>query len=223
VYLRTGAVLLRRNPRRLYAFTDRVLEAEQEPEEFVPFLELLRRERPSTVLEIGTRHGGSFFMMCQSVAADARLATLDLTLPSAKVLRSFGRSRQTVIPVEGDSRAAGIRERVATLFPDGLDLLFIDGDHSLDGVTADFESYQPLVRPGGLVVFHDIVEDNLQRKGVATGGWAGGVPQFWSQFKAGSGNTWKTKEFVRSWDQDGLGIGVAIKPGRPDRQPPWDE
>jgi len=35
-------------------------------------------------------------------------------------------------------------------------LLFIDGDHSYDGVRADFENYAPLVRPGGLIAFHDV-------------------------------------------------------------------
>ncbi len=215
VYLRTGAALFRRNPRQLYKFTyGSSLRPDQIAEEFVLFLERLRRERPSTALEIGTHRGGSFFMMCEVAAADARLATLDLQLPPAKVLRAFGRIRQTVIPLEGDSRDPRVRDCVATLFPEGLDLLFIDGGHSLDGVTADFRSYQPLVRPGGLVVFHDIVEDNLQRTGVSTGGNSGGVPQFWRQFKDRSGSTWETKEFVRSWDQDGYGIGIAVKPGR---------
>jgi cephalosporin hydroxylase len=213
VYLRTGAALLRRDPRRLYEFTDAILRAEQLPEEFVPFLELLEQERPSSVLKIGTRHGATLFMMCEVVAADAHLATLDLQLPPARVLRSCGRRRQTVVHLEGDSHDPTVHGRVVRLFGDGLDLLFIDGDHSFEGVSADFESYESLVRPGGLVVFHDIVEDSRAGVGVPTGGSAGEVPQFWRQFKERWGGTWRTTEFVRSWDQDGLGIGVAVKPG----------
>ena len=38
-----------------------------------------------------------------------------------------------------------------------LDVLFIDGDHSYDGVASDFAAYGPLVRQGGLIGFHDIV------------------------------------------------------------------
>lgn len=36
-----------------------------------------------------------------------------------------------------------------------IDFLFIDGDHSYNGVKMDFEMYCPLVREGGIIVFHD--------------------------------------------------------------------
>jgi len=39
-----------------------------------------------------------------------------------------------------------------------VDVLFVDGDHSFAGVKADWEMYGPLVRPGGLVAFHDICD-----------------------------------------------------------------
>lgn len=35
------------------------------------------------------------------------------------------------------------------------DLLFIDGDHSYEGAKQDFDLYFPIVKEGGLVVFHD--------------------------------------------------------------------
>jgi predicted O-methyltransferase YrrM len=38
-----------------------------------------------------------------------------------------------------------------------VDFLFIDGDHSLEGVKKDFEMYSPLVRRGGIIVFHDAI------------------------------------------------------------------
>lgn len=39
--------------------------------------------------------------------------------------------------------------------PHDLDLVFIDGDHSYEGVKSDWLLYEPLVRAGGLVLFHD--------------------------------------------------------------------
>jgi len=36
-----------------------------------------------------------------------------------------------------------------------IDLLFIDGDHTLEGVRQDFEQFSPWLRANGLVVFHD--------------------------------------------------------------------
>jgi predicted O-methyltransferase YrrM len=36
-----------------------------------------------------------------------------------------------------------------------IDLLFIDGDHSYEGVKNDWNLFHPFVRPGGVVLFHD--------------------------------------------------------------------
>ena len=36
----------------------------------------------------------------------------------------------------------------------------IDGDHTYEGVKQDFEMYSPLVRDGGLIGFHDVVESD---------------------------------------------------------------
>lgn len=213
VVRRSAAAVLRRDPRRLFRFMElSVVPPFQIRDEFVPFLQLLASRPPTALLEIGTATGGSFFLMCQAAAPDAHLATLDLHSPSADLIRSFARGGQTVTPLEGDSRDPATRARIDGLFPDGVDVLFINGDHTLDGVTADFDAYETLLRPGGLVVFHDIVEDNGQRGGVPTGGWSGGVPEFWRGFEERMGATWEIREFVASWAQDGFGIGVATKP-----------
>lgn len=41
-----------------------------------------------------------------------------------------------------------------------IDLLFIDGDHSIPGCTADFEQYAPRLAPGGFIAFHDYYPDS---------------------------------------------------------------
>lgn len=47
--------------------------------------------------------------------------------------------------------------------PRGLpvDILFIDGDHSLGGVLADLENYWEWLRPGGTILMHDVNEPML--------------------------------------------------------------
>lgn len=38
---------------------------------------------------------------------------------------------------------------------DHVELFFIDGDHSYEGVKSDWEAYKHLLRPGSIVVLHD--------------------------------------------------------------------
>ncbi len=47
-------------------------------------------------------------------------------------------------------------EAVYRMFPDGIDALFIDGDHAYKAVLQDWLLYSPLVRPGGIIAFHDV-------------------------------------------------------------------
>ncbi len=44
-----------------------------------------------------------------------------------------------------------------------IDALVIDGDHTVEGVHADLAMYGPLVRPGGVILLHDIASDDDPR------------------------------------------------------------
>lgn len=59
--------------------------------------------------------------------------------------------------IRGDSHDTRTKEALVSLL-DGrpIDFLFIDGDHSEAGVTADYLDYRHLVKRGGLIGFHDI-------------------------------------------------------------------
>jgi predicted O-methyltransferase YrrM len=80
-----------------------------------------------------------------------------------------------------------------------LDFLFIDGDHSYEGVKKDFEMYSPLVRKGGIIAFHDIVGHSLE-----TGCE---VEKLWKEIK----NGFNFKELIKDINQNWAGIGVLIK------------
>lgn len=50
----------------------------------------------------------------------------------------------------------GDSHRMADLVDDqSLSFLYIDGDHSLEGVTRDLQAWFPKVKPGGLIALHD--------------------------------------------------------------------
>lgn len=70
-----------------------------------------------------------------------------------------------IIPVRGFS--ADVIDDVRRLTT-SLDLLFIDGDHSYEGVKQDWENYKNFLNTGATVVFHD-------------SGWAEGVQRVISE------------------------------------------
>jgi predicted O-methyltransferase YrrM len=54
-----------------------------------------------------------------------------------------------ITPLRGQS------SEIAASFTQPTDLLFIDGDHSYDGVMADLHCWLPKLRDGGWLVMHD--------------------------------------------------------------------
>lgn len=66
-------------------------------------------------------------------------------------------SSRNICIVQGDSHSPDILKQVKDILAGRTaDYLFIDGDHSYNGVKADYETFSPLVRVGGIVAFHDI-------------------------------------------------------------------
>ena len=120
------------------------------------------------------------------------------------------RPQQQLTLVEGRSQSEKVINRVKALL-DGhsLDFLFIDGDHSYQGVAADFENYAPMVRKGGLIGFHDIQQDYRTRYGRETPNDTGQVPLWFSEIQ----QRYATKTIIQHPNQDGFGIGFLISDG----------
>lgn len=177
----------------------------QIPEEIVAFAELSAPRGPRRIAEIGTYNGGTSLFLCGLCSSVRRFVGVDLTPHNDGLVAALAPRAVSVTFLRGSSRDPAIRERVAAAFEhEPIDLLFIDGDHRYEGVRADLLEYGPLVRPGGLIAFHDIVPDHGNRSGTGVKGWAGGVPDLWRELR----EQFVHWEFVRDWNQDGCGIGV---------------
>jgi predicted O-methyltransferase YrrM len=118
------------------------------------------------VVEIGVYEGSSAAVLCEVLEPDAELHLIDpfgehgWALPagwgategaSRRVVdRARRRHHGPQVTWHVDYSAA-----VAASWEGAVDLVFIDGDHSEDGVRADWEGWNGFVEPGGAVVFHD--------------------------------------------------------------------
>jgi hypothetical protein len=114
--------------------------------------------------------------------------------------KSFALSNQKSHLIRADSHGQLTLERVKSILNGKeIDFLFIDGDHTYEGVKKDFKMYSPLVKNGGVIAFHDIVPGPK--------GNVGGVPEFWQEIKS----EYKYLEIVKDGNQGGCGIGLVYK------------
>ena len=180
--------------------------------EFQRLLEEVQRLRPKAMLEIGTANGGSLFALARVCAPDAHIISVDLpggsfgggyTRWKIPLFNAFAYGEQRLDLIRDDSHDRRTFDDVqARLGGQLLDFAFIDGDHTYDGVSRDFELYKPLVRPGGIIAFHDIVP--LADDHPPSTNDPGEVPLFWTRLTA----TREGKELVDPAGKGGFGIGL---------------
>ena len=200
------------DPAAAFAFARSEVEIapNQKEPEILWLLDRLAEAPPKVVLEIGTDRGGTLFLWARVASPDAVLVTVDVRKmvgrlgrfsPFALVRTSFARERQRIELIDGmyshDQRTI---DRVREALDDRpVDFLFIDADHSYEAVRRDFELYEPLVRPGGIVALHDVSPDTTSD--------TVGTAAFWAELKEGKG----TDELIAG-GVPGYGIGVYSKP-----------
>lgn len=165
----------------------------QKPGEFIPLLNEIKGliVPEKTIPQYGKRKGpGTQFDPVYPVLIEIGTYTGGTAAAFSEYCRhvfSVDRNRQLVGAsnvhyITGDSHAEEtFKELIETMGREmGMmraDILFIDGDHSLDGTIKDFNDYSPLIRRGGLVAFHDIVDSPEHREQGCE------VATFWNQLK----------------------------------------
>jgi len=175
--------------------------------EILELLKILYKEKPRVLLEIGTANGGTLFLFSRVASEEALLISVDLPgggfgvgYPRFRIplYESFAFKNQKIHLLRADSHSEETKESVEKILNSRkLDFLFIDGDHTYQGVKMDFEMYSPLVREGGLIALHDIVV-HPEETGC-------GVHKFWNEIKP----KYEHIEIVEDVRQKWAGIGVV--------------
>jgi len=135
----------------------------QNPAEVDVVYELVEAIQPEVFVEIGSAHGGTLAIYAGACAEGATVISVDYCLN-----RSYAASLDRTIEmlnaagwyaalVMGDSRSGETAAKLDRLLAGRqIDFLHVDGCHREDVCLSDWRTYGPLVRPGGLVAFHDI-------------------------------------------------------------------
>lgn len=171
------------------------LKLQQIPDEYSNVLFELKSKSPKSYLEIGIGNGGSWltcsYFLRESLDVSHAVDNLSYKdsvnqkIEEIEFSRDF--LREHIKEVEfynSDSR------KFLDQCTRKYDVIFIDGDHSYEGVKRDFDGSINLINPGGLMVFHDIASSG-----------APGVVQFWNEIE----NKYPSKKFVYS-HTCGMGI-----------------
>lgn len=133
--------------------TNRALAAEaigrgavQKPTELSWLLTILQPRKLRRVLEIGSKDGGTLWLWRQLAP---EVVSIDINPVPLKM--------DGVTLIQGDSHVVSVTGR--------FDFVFIDGDHTYEGVRADFEDYS---MHSSLIALHDIAPyDGPEDRGVS--------------------------------------------------------
>ena len=183
----------------------------------IPFAyELIARQRPGLIVELGTYSGSSFAAFCQAVEAcalDARCYGIDLWQGDIHM----GKFEDDIFE-EISAYVAATHPAVATLvrkdfndaaadFADGsVDLLHIDGTHTFEAVSNDFRTWQPKLSGRGVVLFHDL---NVTVQNTGEKALQFGVRRFFGGIK----DQYPHFEFSHCWGLGVLVTGANAPPG----------
>jgi predicted O-methyltransferase YrrM len=112
--------------------------------------------------EIGVWHGVTTARIRRAMAPDANLYAVDpfpvgrlgFCVQERIAHREVGRIRNGVVHwVKRTGREAAVE--LADRLAGRLEFIFIDGDHTYDGVAGDWNGWAGLIAPGGVIGLHD--------------------------------------------------------------------
>lgn len=110
------------------------------------------------IVEIGVLHAVNTAMLRRVMSPEGVITGID-PYPPGRLGINFdlliARRQLNAVP-SGSARLVRARSAdAARQWADPIDFLFIDGDHSWEGIDADWRGWSGLVSPGGVVALHD--------------------------------------------------------------------
>jgi len=178
---------------------------------------MVRAMKPKVCVEIGSARGKSACYIGTALKENGqgKLFAID---PHTVTDWNDSDSKDTFKIIHANLAQVGVQdyvqivrktsEEAAKGWTASIDLLFIDGDHSYEGVERDWKLFSPFVSKFGLIVFHDTIWDLNPDPAYARADM--GVPKFVENLrKQGYPVTTFPTDFGVSWVQPVVG-GVSL-------------
>lgn len=129
---------------------------------------LIRAYRPQCLVELGSHTGVSFFAFCEAVKQswlETRCYAVD-TWQGDEQAGFYGEDVYIKFSEHSEKCYSSFATMLRMKFDDAIqyfkdesiDILHIDGLHTYDAVKHDFYTWLPKVKPGGIILFHDVAE-----------------------------------------------------------------
>ncbi len=167
--------------------------------------DLITATQPELIVELGTHWGEAYFTFCQIVeehglsslcyAVDHWLGDEHAGRYGEEVFEDVRQYNERYYGQFSYLLRSSFDDAVPQFSDASIGLLHIDGLHTYEAASHDFRTWLPKVKPGGVLLLHDICPKHEDF----------GVWRVWDEIKAEFSNTF---EFHHSW-----GLGVVRKPG----------
>jgi len=149
---------------------------QQVKEEFTFLSYFLHSFKPNNILEIGCK-GGTFYMF--NKLSTGKKVGVDIEESYHFNIHLYMYNEDFTF-IKADSHLEETYQRVKNVCG-SYDFIFIDGDHTYEGVQRDFELYKNLLSPRGYIGFHDIDSNHVFKQAANIQ-----VDAFWRDLNYGS-------------------------------------
>ena len=135
----------------------------QQREEIKVFLQVLYDLNISgTAVEVGLDQGGTHLIWKQIFD---KVVTIEIDINKCVRFLAIEKPDENSVVFCADSADSATADKLKE-YVNSIDMLFIDGDHQYSSVLCDYNCYSKLVRPGGVIGFHDTLGRHPSHLGV---------------------------------------------------------